>query len=440
VKRLEARFALAGAFALSLFAGFTFLAFTNWSAQQQALNKIEISVQILQSSNELFKPRESPQAKEKLEKLLPELQPQFRAEAIQRLLTKKERSQLLLVLDSESRFQKYAMQIASARGQRSAQFVAVSALCLTLLWVVLLAMNRRWVFGPLARLNQRILDFLNNRYSYEFETPAKTELGEIESTFNLMAQKVIDQIQALKRLDQAKSDFLSIASHELRTPLTSIKGSLSLMEAGVTGTISDQAKTLMGIALTETDRLIRLINDLLDLAKIEAGHFSLEMKWHNPNLLLEKTCQSLTGFAKAADVSLNAECETNLEGYLDFDRTQQVLTNPCSNAIKFSPKGGQVVIRVFIDTDRQLRFEVQDQGPGIAPQDQQLIFQKFTQSTSPDNPLVKGTGLGLAIAKGLVEEQGGTISLRSQPGHGSAFYFCLPKWRLAQNHNARTAS
>ena len=152
-----------------------------------------------------------------------------------------------------------------------------------------------------------MLDFLNNRYSYEFTTPDNNELGKLQTTFNMMAQRVLDQIQELQGLDKAKSEFLSIASHELRTPLTSIKGSLSLLKGGVAGDMNAETANLLGIALDETDRLIRLINDLLDLAKIEAGSFPLEKNWVSLQELAEHAAKTLDGFAKTANVKIKVE-------------------------------------------------------------------------------------------------------------------------------------
>jgi signal transduction histidine kinase len=282
-------------------------------------------------------------------------------------------------------------------------------------------------------LAHRMLDFLNNKYSYQFTVPAPDEVGRLHATFNSMAQKVLQQIEDLKSLDKAKTEFLSIASHELRTPLTSIKGSLSLLNSGVAGGVSDTAKNLMTIALSETDRLIRIINELLDLAKIEARQFPLNCQWVWAHDLIEKTLAGLTGFCQEAQVSLEHNDCKNIDLWADQDRLHQVLTNLLSNAVKFSPNGSTVRVQFLIDENSHLRIEITDQGRGIAPEDQELIFEKFRQATSAQNPLVKGTGLGLTIAKALVEQHGGQIGVRSTPGQGATFYFTIPKW---QNHSA----
>jgi signal transduction histidine kinase len=167
----------------------------------------------------------------------------------------------------------------------------------------------------------------------------------------------------------------------------------------------------------------------LDLAKIEARRFPLHQKWYSLNGLFHATSESLHGLASQAGVRLVASSELPMEVYMDTDRIQQVLTNLISNAVKFSPRGSNVEIVSSSQDDGSVLIEVRDQGRGIAPADQELLFQKFRQVTNLEQPLVKGTGLGLAIAKALVEEHGGTIGVRSTVGRGSTFYFTLPKWR-----------
>jgi signal transduction histidine kinase len=212
------------------------------------------------------------------------------------------------------------------------------------------------------------------------------------------------------------------------------------MRSGVVGKMNEMSDNLLTIAENETDRLIRLINDILDLAKIEARKLPLSQDWNSLNDVVNHCLKSLQGLAQQAGVKLVAEPMASLEVYMDDDRIQQVLTNLVSNAIKFSPKGGTVTIRVLSGQDSQMVVEVVDQGRGIDPQDQEAIFQKFRQATNANNPLVKGTGLGLAIARALVEQHGGDIQVRSQVGKGSTFYFTLPEWRYSQQLHKEAAA
>jgi signal transduction histidine kinase len=310
--------------------------------------------------------------------------------------------------------------------ERDASIAVLSAL-LGLLTSLLIIRER--VFRPLERLSRRMMDFLVDRYSFQFSQPESNEFGDLHRTFNSLAQRVINTMDELKTLDQAKSEFLNIASHELRTPLTSIKGSLSLLDSGVMGHVDPACVRLIKIAEVETDRLIRLINDLLDLAKIEAGKLPLACSWISWDEMSAKTTEGLVGLALKANVRIKVDPSSGLELFMDRDRIQQVLTNLISNAIKFSPENGWVHVSVGRTKQGEVLINVRDQGPGIAAEDSALIFQKFRQGASPENPLIKGTGLGLAIAKALVAEHGGEIGVESEPGQGSIFWFTLPKWR-----------
>jgi signal transduction histidine kinase len=294
------------------------------------------------------------------------------------------------------------------------------------------------VIRPLKDLSRKMTDFMCDRYTYRFSVPGSDEIGHMHATFNALAQRVITNMDELRTLDQAKSEFLNIASHELRTPLTSIKGSLSLMRSGVVGEVNEMTGNLLTIAETETDRLIRLINDFLDLAKIEAQKLSLRQDWRSLNDVINGCLKSLQGLAQQAEVRLLTEALPPLEARIDGDRIQQILTNLVANAVKVSPKGKSVTIRANVDEGHRLAIEVRDQGCGIAPQDQEVIFQKFRQATT--SPLVKGTGLGLAIAKALVEQHGGEIGVRSVPGDGSVFFFTLPEWRYGSQKPTEAAA
>lgn len=362
--------------------------------------------------------------------------PPLRAQEFTRLLDgaqdghlSRERHQIFL--KNEAEFQRFTRDQLDFSEKRLLYFGSLGILTLVLGFAALQIFLHRSVIRPIMDLSRRMIDFLNDRYTYQFSVPTGDEIGHIHSTFNALAQRVISNMEQLRTLDQAKSEFLSIASHELRTPLTSIKGSLSLMRSGVAGKLDEMLTNLLTIAENETDRLIRLINDILDLAKIEARKLPLHQDWKPFNELVNVSLKSLQGLAGQAEVKLESAAMPPLEAYMDDDRIQQVLTNLLSNAVKFSPKGTSVVVKCSINESSALLIEVKDQGRGIAPEDQDAIFQKFRQASNQKNPLVKGTGLGLAIAKALVEQHGGEIGVTSIPGEGSTFYFTLPEWRYA---------
>lgn len=255
--------------------------------------------------------------------------------------------------------------------------------------------------------------------------------GYIGSIFDLTERK---------RVEQLKNEFISTVSHELRTPLTSIRGSLGLMLGGAAGPVSVQAAKLLGIAANNGERLVRLINDILDIEKLESGKLQFDMRRYEVQAVLDQAINVNQAYATQFQVAL--DCPQPLPGafaHLDADRTLQVLTNLISNAVKFSPAGASVEIALRRIGGR-LRVEVSDQGAGIPEEFQQRIFQKFAQADSSDTRAKGGTGLGLNISKAIVERQGGTIGFTSKGG-GTTFYFDFAELMDAEpSHNAKEAA
>jgi len=313
--------------------------------------------------------------------------------------------------------------------QRIIYFAGIGFFLMSLCLFALRTYIVKKIFSPLKGVISKMVDFLNGRYSYTFEVPPNDEVGDLQSTFNSMAQRVLQNMEELEALDKAKSEFLNIASHELRTPMTSIKGSLGLLNSGTFGDLNPEVKNMLSIAQTETDRLIRLINEILDLAKIESGKMNIALEWTPLKEIVQNSINGLEGLANSAKVKLKQTGGENFEVLVDNDRVQQVITNLVSNAVKFSDPNKTVEVEIRQDGPGPLFICVVDQGKGIHPDEQAQIFEKFRQATNIENPLVKGTGLGLAIAKAIVEEHQGQIGVESEPGEGSTFYFTLPQWR-----------
>lgn len=235
---------------------------------------------------------------------------------------------------------------------------------------------------------------------------------------------ILRDLTELKEAERLKSEFVSVASHELRTPLASLKGSLGLLEGGAAGPLSAEAQELVRIARANVDRLVRLSSDILDLGRIQAGRYALVLSPLSARELAEAAASTLRPLAEEAGVRLRLEtCEARLVG--DRDRLLQVLVNLLANAVKFSPGGAQVAVRV-LPAQGRVRFEVRDQGPGIAPEDVARLFHRFVQLDGSDRRRAGGTGLGLAIAKALVEQHGGSIGVATAPGEGSTFFFEVP--------------
>jgi PAS domain S-box-containing protein len=237
---------------------------------------------------------------------------------------------------------------------------------------------------------------------------------------------VVRDISERKEIDRLKTEFVSVVSHELRTPLTSIRGSLGLMEGGAVGELPPKARELVGIARQNADRLIRLINDILDLEKIEAGKIQLNIAALDAVQLVERTIAELRAMALQYKVRVTPTFLRRDSVAGDHDRVIQVLTNLMSNALKFSPEDGEVRITVADGTAGFMRFTITDQGPGLNEDQRSRLFGRFVQLEAADTRKRGGTGLGLAISRSLVEQQSGRIGVDSEPGKGSAFWFELP--------------
>ena len=237
---------------------------------------------------------------------------------------------------------------------------------------------------------------------------------------------VVRDITERKEIDRLKNEFVSIVSHELRTPLTSIRGSLGLMEGGAVGELPPKARELARIARQNADRLIRLINDILDLEKIEAGKAQLTIAALDPAEVVETTIAELRTMAMQYGVTLTSRIDHGEPIAGDRDRVVQILTNLLSNAVKFSPQGSSVTVVAAEGRSGFLRFAVSDGGPGIPKDQQSRLFERFEQLESANTRRRGGTGLGLAISRSLVEQHGGRIGVESTPGKGSTFWFELP--------------
>jgi PAS domain S-box-containing protein len=239
---------------------------------------------------------------------------------------------------------------------------------------------------------------------------------------------VIRDVTEWRRLDRMKSEFVSTVSHELRTPLTSIRGALGLLEGGVGGAMAPKAHDLLRMARENSERLIRLINELLDLDKIEAGKLELKYVTLTPSAIVRTTLDGIAAMADEHKIRLVERVEAHRSFSADRDRLVQVLTNLLSNAIKFSPSGSAVEVEATA-TPTTVRFAVHNEGPGIPVADRGRLFARFQQLDSGDNRRRGGTGLGLAISKAIVEQHGGRIGVHSEANVRTTFWFEIPMSR-----------
>ncbi|RZJ24126.1 MAG: PAS domain S-box protein, partial [Haliea sp.] len=237
-----------------------------------------------------------------------------------------------------------------------------------------------------------------------------------------------NDVTEFKRIDRMKSEFVSTVSHELRTPLTSIRGSLGLISGGVAGVLPEAARKLVAIASSNCERLIRLINDILDIEKIESGKMRLDVQPLDLGPLLSQVLAANEHYgAGQAGFRLTLP-EGPLLVKADSDRLVQVLTNLLSNAMKFSPADVPVEVSLTRAGPRA-RVEVRDHGPGIPEEFRQRIFQKFSQADASDTRAKGGTGLGLNISRAIIERLGGNIGFVTEAGQGTTFFFELPEWK-----------
>jgi len=228
-------------------------------------------------------------------------------------------------------------------------------------------------------------------------------------------------LQKRKQLDTLKDEFISTVSHELRTPLTSIRGALGLLSAGVMGKVDDKALNLLRIASTNTDRLVRLINDILDLERMDAGRAPLHLRRCSLSELVLQAVETMRSMADASDIRIEVVPELQADPIVfegDSDRMQQVLVNLLSNAIKFSPRGSSVRVLGGYDGENLL-LRIEDRGRGVPTDKLETIFDRFHQVEASDARQKGGTGLGLAICRSILAQHGGSIWAERNDIHGN---------------------
>jgi len=267
------------------------------------------------------------------------------------------------------------------------------------------------------------------------EFPIEISLSPLMTEEGVLVSSAIRDITERKRLEQKmqeanrlKSEFLANMSHELRTPLNAIIGFTELMHSGRVGPVSPEHREYLGDILTSSGHLLQLINDVLDLAKVEAGKMEFRSEQVDLGELVGEVRDVLRGLAASKRLSMSIEVDPLAAGaFIDPARVKQVLYNYLSNAIKFTPEGGQVAVRVTPHGPDLFSLEVQDSGIGIAAEDVPKLFVEFQQLDATSAKKYQGTGLGLAMTKRIVEAFGGRVGVRSAPGLGSTFSAVFPR-------------
>lgn len=261
--------------------------------------------------------------------------------------------------------------------------------------------------------------------------PMEIAVTKVEADDGNFFVCIVRDISIRREMDRMKSEFVSTVSHELRTPLTSIRASLGLIVAGAVGELSEQASELVAIAERNAHRLIGLVNDILDMEKIESGRMDFKLIQQPVADLVRQALVDNQGYADEHNVEFEfTDAAEGAAAVLDSERMTQVMANLLSNAAKFSPAGSKIQIRLSI-VDAKVRISVIDAGEGVPEEFRAKIFEKFTQADSTDTRKVGGTGLGLSISRSIVERHGGTIDYKNEPNAGAHFYVDLP---LSRTH------
>lgn len=266
-------------------------------------------------------------------------------------------------------------------------------------------------------------------FAHVIITPIYDYAGKLLGFSNVERDLTISKKNEIERnaLDKTKNEFISIVSHELRTPLTAIHGSMALLSKDFAGKLTEQDDNLLMIAIRNTDRLIRLINDILDIEKIELGKMNFNLMPHDITKIAEEAIVANRAYAEKFSITLKLiKGMPNIFVNIDHDRMIQVFTNLIANAVKFSKKNSEVKISISLNSPTMVRVEVIDDGLGIPIDFRKNIFEKFSQADTSSERGAQGTGLGLNISKSMIEYMGGSINFISEVDKGTTFYFDLP--------------
>jgi two-component system sensor histidine kinase GlrK len=308
--------------------------------------------------------------------------------------------------------------LASVAERAQQVSVTITMVCLIAILLMSLLITRS-ITGPIGLLKNKTREIAEGNFTANVEVRSPPEIRELAQALNSMSEK-------LAALDRMKADFFTSMSHELRTPLTSIKEGTGLLLDGIGGPISEKQRKLLDILAEESQRLIKLVNSLLDLSKMEAGMMTYDFELGAVDPLIKRAIAEIAPLVEVKQIKLESRFVTPLPAVsIDPERMLQVLRNLLGNAVKFTPHGGAVSVTAQRSSDG-LEIAVKDSGLGIPEEKLLSIFEKFNQGSQLNGQARHGTGLGLAITKSIILSHGGTVWAESQLGQGSTFTFVLP--------------
>jgi two-component system sensor histidine kinase GlrK len=311
------------------------------------------------------------------------------------------------------------VQSLAESGAHARRVVMIITGASLLLVVAISFLITRSIKGPLSTLKIKTGQIARGEFEADLRLSSPPEIAELARALNLMCEK-------LKDLDRIKSEFFSTMSHELRTPLASIKEGIGLLLEGIGGEITEKQRKLLAILAEESERLIRLVNSLLDLSKMEAGMMTYHREPASLASLIKRAMTEIGPLVEAKRIKFEAQVGEPLPLVkLDGERILQALRNLIGNAVKFTPEGGRVTVSAR-PRNGGVEVSVSDTGPGIPEESLGAIFDKFKQAASKDSFRLKGTGLGLAIVKHIIDSHEGQVWAESATGVGSTFTFVLP--------------
>jgi len=335
-----------------------------------------------------------------------------------------------------------ADMVASVEASRTAyetsRLVVVGFAAASIALALVLGYAISWsLIGPVRQIEERLSEIAAGDFSHGVEVPNRDELGALAAHLNGMSEELGRLYRQHEMANRHKSEFLASMSHELRTPLNAIIGFSQVLQEQLFGELNARQQRYLQHIAGSGRHLLALINDILDLSKVEAGRMELDLRPVSLGEVLENGVTMLRDRAIRHSIDLNLEVEPGIACVVaDERKVQQIVFNLLSNAVKFTPDGGRVDVMLHAGSPGPVQISVRDTGPGIAPEDQERIFEEFVQVGRPATTAQEGTGLGLSLVKKLVELHDGRIWVESQPGAGSTFSFTLSPVHVARTHAA----